>query len=57
VLGKDAYLLLLSGVGRPALQPHWRARSVHVSRPTRSTDSELGRPARLTGRCQNRLFI
>ena len=31
--------------GRPALQPDWRARSVHVDRPTQSTDSKLGRPA------------
>ena len=37
--------LAVDRVGRPALQPNWRARSVHVGRPTPGSVDRSGRPA------------
>ena len=41
--------LAVNRVDRPALQPELACTSVHIGRPTRSTDFKLGRPTRSTG--------
>ena len=56
-LSREQKLSAVDRVGRPALQQTWRARSVHVGRPSRSTDFKLGRPVRSTGRSQKTDFF